>query len=133
MRGSVRKNVVSGPAPRLARAERAIRQSELLRAREIKNVAVHHDSGQELVDDLFGEPARRRGPGETRPAPRIARSRVTKPETPSRPKSRGQRSRESCVVPEYCDSSAVRSRGATPGGNAPVMPDTLRQICRLRE
>jgi hypothetical protein len=32
--------------------------------------------------------------------PRMARSRVTSPETPSRPKSRGQRSRESCIVPE---------------------------------
>jgi hypothetical protein len=32
--------------------------------------------------------------------PRMARSRVTSPETPSRPKSRGKRSRESCVVPE---------------------------------
>jgi hypothetical protein len=32
--------------------------------------------------------------------PRIARSRVTSPDTPSRPKSRGQTSRESCVVPE---------------------------------
>jgi hypothetical protein len=31
---------------------------------------------------------------------RMARSRVTSPETPSRPKSRGQRSRESYVVPE---------------------------------
>ena len=61
--------------------------------------------------------------------PRIARSTVTNPETPSRPKSRGQRSRESCVVPEYCVPPPCVPEGRPPGGNAPVMPDTLKQIC----
>ena len=51
---------------------------------------------------------------------RMARSKVTSPEAPSRPNARPQLARLE-RVPRVLRSSAVRSRGATPGGNAPVM------------